>query len=362
MTLALVQSRSGKQGTDVVLQESADALGAMHAEREAAQAQLWLAHARLSAGSVEDAHRHVREALRIAERLGPDGLLDLPARWDPALFVRCGSDGIEPDRLSAALERVSAPPVVVERGPARTLPALAAYALGPGIAVIDDTAEVSWKWDKVRELFFLLLHSGPRRREQLVTMLWPDIAPEKAQAALHTAVYRLRRAVQRDLVVLHDGVYRLNTEFVTGYDVRQFEQLIKRADAGDGTDAMALLQRAADLYKGAFLQDIDADWCRVERTRLERDYMTVLERLEAGYLAAGRPRDCVAVAERLVAIDPLREDVHARMIRAYLRLGNRSAARRQLEYAMTMVRRDLGLAPGPELAALGRRLGVPMPR
>jgi LuxR family maltose regulon positive regulatory protein len=358
VTLAAVQVRMGKHGGLTALRTAAEALTDMHAAREAAQARVWLAHAQFRAGALDEARDTLREALRAANDLGSDSVLDLPARWDVSLIEYCCAHGVERARLGAILDRIAAPIRAASLPPPVSLPALSVSGFGLGIAVLDGAAEVAWKWDKTRELFFLLLHEGARRREQLLALLWPDLSPAKSRAALHTAVYRLRRAIHPDVIILRDGVYRLHTEMIVSYDVRSFEHLVKTAINGDEADMVSLLQQAVDLYKGHFLEDLDAEWCSVERRRLERNYLNALERLVDAYALSGETRLSIDVADRLVAADPLREDIHARIVRSYLRLGDHAAARRQLERSLALLQRDLGVPPGPDLQALCRRFGL----
>ena len=358
VTLATVQTRMGKPGRLSALQSGIEALTDMHALREAAQARVWLAHAQFRAGAVDEAQDSIREALRAADELGADSVLDLPARWDISLIEYCCAHDVERERLGALLDRIAVPIRAAPPPAPVSLPALSVHGFGLGSAVLDGATEVVWKWDKTRELFFLLLHDGARRREQLIGLLWPDLSPAKSRAALHTAVYRLRRAIHPDVIVLRDGVYRLNIEMIVSYDVRSFEQLLKKATNRDEADTVALLQQAVDLFKGRFLEDLDTEWCSIERTRLERDYLNALERLVDAYATSGETRLSIDVAGRIVAADPLREDIHARIVRSYLRLGDHAAARRQLERSLELLQRDLGMPPGPDLQALCNRFGL----
>jgi DNA-binding SARP family transcriptional activator len=355
-TLGAIGARLGRSSAAGILREAAAALEGMDARREAARALLWIAQAQFRAGDAAGARRHLSKGLQLASELGSDGVLDLHARWDATMFVQLSADGEERARLQAALERVQGPADPSPAAPVATLPSLAARAFGPGVLLLDGSREVVWAWDKTRELFFFLLHNGPRRREQIVDALWPDSPPERARAALHTSVYRLRRAVHRHAIVLHDGVYRINEELITSYDARELERLLRLARAERGEEAASLLRQAAGLYSAPFLEDLHAEWCSAERDRLERAHLTCLEALIDAEAATGRWRESIAAGERLLALDPLREDVHARIVRAYLRLGDHASARRHMERCTATLWQELAVTPGPELQALQRRI------
>lgn len=359
LSLGAIESRLERPQALTTLLGAADAFTQMGAPREMARAHLWLAQAQHQAGASEAVERHLSRALELAAELGSDAVFDLHARWDPAPLLAGAAGGIEPDRIQAVLERtgLTAPaPAIV---PAADLPALAACAFGAGTLAVNGARGVDFAWDKARELFFFLLHHGPKRTDQLLGQLWPDSPADRAKVNLHTAVYRVRQAAgHRDALKLAAGVYRVNTELIVAYDVREFERLLQEAATASGDQAVALLQRAVALYSGAFLEQCEAAWCGEERDRLEQRYQRALERLSDAHAAAGQFTECIAVAEQLLARDPLRESAYARIIRAYLRLNDRPGAVRCYDRCAALLRDELNITPGPELQGLAARLRV----
>ena len=59
------------------------------------------------------------------------------------------------------------------------------------------------------------------------------------------------------------------------------------------------------------------------------------------------------LATRLVAADPLNEDAHVLLVRAFAATGDEVAVERQLSASLDLFRRELGVEPGPELAEAG---------
>jgi len=358
-TLGAIESRMGRPQALATLLGAADALTSMGAPRETARAHLWLMQAHYTAGAHEAANRHLRDALSLAAELGSDSVFDLHARWDAAPLLAAAASGVEPVRIEAVLARAGRILPTAASAPVAGLPALTARAFGPGALLIDDERSLDFAWDKARELFFFLLHGGPRRQEQILSALWPESAPDRARASLHTAVYRLRHAIgHKDAIMLSAGVYRANEELIVSYDVRAFERLLQESSSAGGDQAVTLLDRAVALYTGAFLEQLEAEWCAEERDRLEQRYLRALERLSDAHAAAGELTECVAAAERLLARDPLRESAYARIIRACLRLGDRAGALRVYTRCVAVLRDELGIQPGAELQALATRLRV----
>ena len=64
-------------------------------------------------------------------------------------------------------------------------------------------------------------------------------------------------------------------------------------------------------------------------------------------LASGNARTAVELATRLVAADPLNEDAHVLLVRAFAGTGDEVAVERQLAASIDLFRRELGVEPGP---------------
>lgn len=356
-TLGAVQARAGRRRGVDTLRQAVGALERAGARRDLVRAQLWLAQALFVHDGRGEALCCLRVALALAEELGADAALTFHARWDPSLFREAVREGIAVGpRLAAALTQAAQSAPVPTPAPTPELPALTVRAFGPGSVTVQGVGELEWGWEKSRQLFFYLLAHGPRRQEQIAAALWPDASALRARSALYDAVFRLRRCLHPQAVSRRDGIYRLNHELIIFYDVRAFERALLAAEQARPADAIAHLEEAVALYQGPYLDGTDAEWCLEERRRCERRYLEALERLATLYAAAGQPRECLAAAARLLALDPLREDIHALVIRAHLRLGDRAAALRHFERVAAVLRAELGVEPGAELRALLRRI------
>ena len=71
-------------------------------------------------------------------------------------------------------------------------------------------------------------------------------------------------------------------------------------------------------------------------------------------LAAGNAGRAVDLATRLVGVDPLSEDAHVLLVRAFAATGDEVAVQRQLDTSVDLFRRELGEDLGPELLAAAR--------
>jgi len=119
-----------------------------------------------------------------------------------------------------------------------------------------------------------------------------------------------------------------------------------------GPTARHRLARAVATYNGDFLPRVEEDWAFLERQRLRTLYCDVLYQLTAAYSHAGDFTRAIVCGRRLCAIEPLREDVHRLLMRAYVATGNRGKAIEQYRVCQGELGSELGVRPMPETQAL----------
>lgn len=175
---------------------------------------------------------------------------------------------------------------------------------------------------------FLALTGRTHPREQLIEMLWPDVDPAVSRLRLNQVLASLRRQLQQSaaqvdgLIVADRWTVGLNPR-VYRTDVADFERL---ATADDRS-----LEKAADLYRGELLPGVYETWATGERSRLTAMHASALERLRHLYRQEGLLDEAVAVATKLVALDPLQEANHLGLIRLYGLQGRMSLALEQYQ-------------------------------
>lgn len=141
-----------------------------------------------------------------------------------------------------------------------SVPLLRVFALGSNLVEVGGVAvEASnWKYAKVAELFFYLISHPPSTRGKIGLDLWPDASPSRLRNALHSAMYRLRKALgPPDRIRFTGGRYTFDHTLPYSFDVADLEEKINRARQRaeeDPETAAALLEQAAELYRGDFLE------------------------------------------------------------------------------------------------------------
>jgi DNA-binding SARP family transcriptional activator len=194
-------------------------------------------------------------------------------------------------------------------------------------------------------LAYLALRPGRAHpRDRLTALLWPDVAEAQARQSLRQALAGLRRALCRTRALVADADTVAVDPARVDVDVARFEQLVS-----DGSRAR--LEQAVVLYRSDFLEGLQVkapafeDWLLSERERLRELAQKALAKLLANQTRSGSGEIAVHTARRLLALDPLQEDVHQALMRLYVAQGQRAAALRQYQSCVGILRRELGVEP-----------------
>ncbi len=179
-------------------------------------------------------------------------------------------------------------------------------------------------------------------RARLRSLLWSDRGEAQAGDSLRQLLAVLRKEltdqgceilyVRDDQVGLHAATLRV-----------------------DAVEIMTLpAQEAAGLYQGPLLDGLDIgddqfeEWLAADRSALQAGMIKILEQLCAETTGEAR----IATAKRLVALDPLREASHRALISAFLAMGEKALAKKQLESLRQLLERELGSKPSAETLQL----------
>lgn len=203
-------------------------------------------------------------------------------------------------------------------------------------------------------LAYLATQPGrPISRDTLTALLWPDRGEKQARHSLTQTLYTLRKALDEpdaDAFLTDSNTVTLNRAAARS-DVATFQRLAAEQDPES-------LQRAADLYGGDFLEGLVLreepfmEWLSFERARLHECALSVLMRLMEARTKAGETDPAITVAQRLLALDPLCEQVHRALMSLFAKQGSVPAALRQFRNCTELLRRELGVEPDVETRQL----------
>ncbi len=187
---------------------------------------------------------------------------------------------------------------------------------------------------------------------ELTDAVWSSPPPANARTAIQNQISRLRSTWGNDLVRTTRSGYELGCPTDADSMVASAQRAERLLEAGDISAAFESADDAIEHWAGQPYADIEhlpevavADRALHAALRGAEDL-----RLEAA-LRLGRPVWAAIEAERLHAADPLDERRQALRVRAMLLAGRRGEALAAANTARRHLRDELGVAPGPWLAA-----------
>ena len=196
----------------------------------------------------------------------------------------------------------------------------------------------------------------PVTADELADALWGDAPPASAHKNLQSCIVRLRKALGADAIVTTTNGYRLG---VPGddLDAQRFESQVVRArellELGEADRVVFLLEQTLALWRGDPFADL-SEWppARREASRLGELRRDAEELLLDAQLRRGRAGEALTLAHDLVRTAPMRERRWELLALAQYRTGAQGEALRTIRQLRTVLARELGIDPAPEIVAL----------
>ena len=238
----------------------------------------------------------------------------------------------------------------------------------------DGVPVADFAYDKVAAfLAYLVLEPAtPLSRDMLAGLFWPEQANEDARHSLRQALYHLRQALGEDsaatpLILASRTTIQRNPEALLNADVAAFDAYLNKRAVNQTTQTRdqrsRLLADAVALYDGELLEGLSlADnsafeqWLHRRREHYHRRAVAALDELVQDYEQQGDYGQALRYAQRLVELEPWREEAQRKLILLLARVGRRSAALKQYELCRHYLDEMLDAAPEPETERLYRRI------
>lgn len=189
-------------------------------------------------------------------------------------------------------------------------------------------------------------------RDLLATLFWPDKNQQIARANLRRTIHALRQLLDEHLFEASAEQITLRTDAPIWLDVEQFQQQLAAAN-------LPSLIEAADLYTADFMAGFTLpdcpefdDWQFFRREELRGSFATLLEQVVSTYEADQKWEEALRYARRWLALDPLEEATHRRLLQLYAQVGQLGAALRQYEECVRILAEELDALPNEETTAL----------
>jgi len=198
-------------------------------------------------------------------------------------------------------------------------------------------------------------------RDVLAEALWPERMPADPTVNLRVLVQRARAALgDPALIITGTGGYSFADGAGCEVDTEIFLSRVKTGqdhyDAGHAGAALRDFRSALDLWGEPLAEDAYDDWAREFRGSLARAYLQALESGADAALAVRDPGQAVALAERAVSREPLRETGVVLLARALAASGDQVGALRAIDSLRRRLAEEVGLLPSADVLALEARL------
>jgi SARP family transcriptional regulator, regulator of embCAB operon len=213
-------------------------------------------------------------------------------------------------------------------------------------------------------LLALLLHRGaPVSKDRLVSLLWGESPPPRADVTLRGYVCALRRklrpglADERNLITTVSWGYAIDMDRVD-LDLVRYERLVSAAlhPETSASDALPMLRQAMALAACPLLPEVvDSEW--LENVRRMHDQKVRKDLVAAAKKVAGLPFDSAERWARLaLEDDPLDESAWHALLSSLQARGQHADGLRAYDRCRRLFAAELGCDPGPGLQALYARM------
>jgi DNA-binding SARP family transcriptional activator len=180
-------------------------------------------------------------------------------------------------------------------------------------------------------LFAWLAVEGPVPRARIAALLWPDKDPDGARNLLRQRLFRLRKVLGVEVVT---GGHTLALADGVTHDLAESDRVL------------------GDLDAETFAPGEFARWLGLLRERRRSRVRSSLAELAAMAEQARDYDDALAHAKELLALEPLSEEAHRRVMRLHYLKGERAAALLAFDACERVLKDEVGARPSPETQAL----------
>lgn len=242
------------------------------------------------------------------------------------------------------------------------VPLMEIEVLGP-IAVNGDSGEeVVVPGARPKGLLALLALDASRivPTDTILEALWGDSDIANREAALHTTVNRLRKAIGNETIQTEPGGYRLNLP-ATSTDVARFQTHLRRArqmhTLGHARSAAESYRRALAQWRGPALTDLrQFEFAEQAARQLDEERLGAVESLMDAMLSEGAHEQVASELSGLVEDFPYRERLWQLLMLALYRSGRQTEALEAFREIRTRLGEELGIEPWPSLVDLEERI------
>ncbi|KPJ74099.1 hypothetical protein AMJ52_01890 [candidate division TA06 bacterium DG_78] len=174
--------------------------------------------------------------------------------------------------------------------------------------------------------FFITNPKQTMTREKIIYTFWPDHNPSTSKQLFYNALYWIRKAVDKKIIVYNSLGYALSSQHRYWIDTEEFVKLTKAGDqlVQDGNLGAGLIkyEEAISLYRDGFMEDFYGNWCQEQRKYYEGVYLDVLRKLSYGHYKIGNLQKTVHFCNCIIRKDSYDEAAYCLAMRCYAGLND----------------------------------------
>jgi len=215
-----------------------------------------------------------------------------------------------------------------------------------------------WKTQTSRDLFFLFLaHPEGMTKEEVGLIFWPDSSPAELKLRFKNAIYRMRHAIGSDAVLFQDNFYQFNRSLDYEYDVQNFIAACTRAgDEKNTAKKKSALQTVIQIYRGAYLPDVNETWVVADRQKYLEMYLKSIEELVKIALSEKDFSKALDYCQQGLKEDICNEEIYRLTMEIHAALGNKAAISKQYETCRKVLKAELNTRPSSQPTTLYEKL------
>jgi DNA-binding SARP family transcriptional activator len=169
------------------------------------------------------------------------------------------------------------------------------------------------------------------REDQISDALWPEADGDVAHESFATTLHRLRKLIGNEKALqLREGRLTLDERFCW-VDAWAFERILGQADVRwkekSKEEAVRLVEKAIDLYKGPFLfRESEQPWTVTMSERLRSKFLRRVGRLGQYWQEGGHWEKALDCYQEGLEVDNLAEEFYQGLMTCHIHLGQRAEA------------------------------------
>lgn len=196
-------------------------------------------------------------------------------------------------------------------------------------------------------IYYLAVSMIPVSRQELISILFPQLDSTTAFKNLSTYLHNINTDIPGMLEVGKEFISIPKSVYV---DVREFNSCL----TGNNLSKEAA-KRAKELYKDVFLKSFHLDdsyefeqWINLRGEYFKNRAISAATYLADDFYKNGQYWEALDIMMDILELDPYREDIYIRAMRANCEMGNRPGAVKLYEKLNALLAEELGISPMPE--------------